>query len=166
MPWGFLLTVKVSVTLVSRVVGRDSPSHMAPHLPSLLPLLLLLPPSAHPSLLQWVQGIRHLPAPIATPPRVLLPSSSSTSCRPCHGRLLFSPPSAPCCPHPSCTCGLARTRIVGGSGVAVRGKYPWIAAINFRGNQGRRPGGCAATLIAANWALTAAHCIGLQYRWL
>ena len=46
----------------------------------------------------------------------------------------------------------------------MRGKYPWIAAINFRGNQGRRPGGCAATLIAANWAVTAAHCIGLQYR--
>ena len=55
---------------------------------------------------------------------------------------------------------------------AQRGKYPWIAAINFRGNTGdpsqkkfsksilgKRPGGCAATLIAANWAVTAAHCI-------
>ena len=44
-----------------------------------------------------------------------------------------------------------------------RGKYPWIAAVNFNGNTGSRPGGCAATLVAANWAVTAAHCIPRPY---
>ena len=39
-----------------------------------------------------------------------------------------------------------------------RGKYPWIAVVdawNFPGL-----GGCAATLIASRWAITAAHCAG------
>ena len=39
------------------------------------------------------------------------------------------------------------------------GKYPWIGVINFGDNTGGRPGGCAATLIAAEWAVTAAHCV-------
>ena len=32
-------------------------------------------------------------------------------------------------------------------------------SMNFWSTDGSRPGGCAATLIAANWAITAAHCI-------
>jgi len=32
-------------------------------------------------------------------------------------------------------------------------------AMNLGSNDGSRPGRCAATLVAANWAITAAHCI-------
>ena len=32
-------------------------------------------------------------------------------------------------------------------------------SMNFWSTDGSRPGGCAATLIAANWAITAAHCV-------
>lgn len=32
-------------------------------------------------------------------------------------------------------------------------------SINFGSTDGSSPGGCAATLVAANWAITAAHCI-------
>ena len=39
------------------------------------------------------------------------------------------------------------------------GKYPWIMSVNFGSTDGSKPGGCAATLIATNWAITAAHCI-------
>ena len=39
------------------------------------------------------------------------------------------------------------------------GKYPWIMSVNFESTDGSKPGGCAATLIATNWAITAAHCI-------
>ena len=31
--------------------------------------------------------------------------------------------------------------------------------MNFGSTDGSNPGGCAATLVAANWAITAAHCI-------
>ena len=31
--------------------------------------------------------------------------------------------------------------------------------MNFGSTDGSSPGGCAATLVAANWAITAAHCI-------
>ena len=31
--------------------------------------------------------------------------------------------------------------------------------MNFGSTDGSSPGGCAATLIATNWAITAAHCI-------
>ena len=31
--------------------------------------------------------------------------------------------------------------------------------MNVGSTDGSSPGGCAATLIAANWAITAAHCI-------
>ena len=36
------------------------------------------------------------------------------------------------------------------------GKYPWIAALQF---SGQAPGGCAGTLVAAEWVVTAAHCL-------
>ena len=36
------------------------------------------------------------------------------------------------------------------------GKYPWIAAFKF---SGQNPGGCAGTLVAAKWVVTAAHCL-------
>ena len=36
------------------------------------------------------------------------------------------------------------------------GKYPWIAAYL---NSGQNPGGCAGTLVAAEWVVTAAHCL-------
>ena len=32
-------------------------------------------------------------------------------------------------------------------------------SVNFGSTDGSSPGGCAATLVAANWAITAAHCI-------
>ena len=31
--------------------------------------------------------------------------------------------------------------------------------MNFGSTDGSSPGGCAATLVATNWAITAAHCI-------
>merc|ERR1712212_1346921 len=59
----------------------------------------------------------------------------------------------------TCTCGLeGTTRIVGGA-ESTAGKYPWIISVNFGATDGSNPGGCGATLVAANWAITAAHCI-------
>merc|ERR1719158_2011562 len=69
----------------------------------------------------------------------------------------------PCCPTPTttpdnCKCGVeGASRIVGGT-VSTAGKYPWIGAVNFNNNP-VQPGGCAATLIAAEWAITTAHCM-------
>jgi len=58
----------------------------------------------------------------------------------------------------SCKCGIKKTsRIVGGSETEVN-EYPWIAAFDFNGQDGTSPGGCAATLISTNWAVTASHC--------
>jgi len=58
----------------------------------------------------------------------------------------------------SCKCGIKKTtRIVGGSETDVN-EYPWIAAFDFNGVDGTSPGGCAATLVANNWAVTASHC--------
>merc|ERR1711899_663209 len=82
-------------------------------------------------------------------------------------------PTGPCCPEETtttttttmtgapqtCTCGLeGTTRIVGGE-ESTAGKYPWIMAVNFGSTDGSSPGGCAATLVASNWAITAAHCV-------
>jgi len=74
-----------------------------------------------------------------------------------------APPNPlPCCPTTTtdnCKCGVeGASRIVGGT-VSMAGKYPWIGAVNFNNNEGTNPGGCAATLIAAEWAITAAHCM-------
>lgn len=41
----------------------------------------------------------------------------------------------------------------------MAGKYPWIMALSFGSSDGSNPGGCAATLVASKWAITAAHCI-------
>merc|ERR1712168_769994 len=58
---------------------------------------------------------------------------------------------------PTCKCGQeGTTRIVGGE-ESMAGKYPWIMAMNFGSTDGSDPGRCAATLIASNWAITAAH---------
>jgi len=58
----------------------------------------------------------------------------------------------------TCKCGIKKTRrIVGGTETEVN-EYPWIASFDFRGTNGMRPGGCGATLIANNWAVTASHC--------
>merc|ERR1719209_1736317 len=88
-------------------------------------------------------------------------------------------PTGPCCPDETsttttttttitttttttastCTCGLeGTTRIVGGA-ESTAGKYPWIISVNFGSTDGSNPGGCGATPVAANWAITAAHCI-------
>lgn len=37
-------------------------------------------------------------------------------------------------------------------------EYPWIAVYNFGSTDGVGPGGCSSTLVANNWAVTAAHC--------
>merc|ERR1712004_522349 len=58
----------------------------------------------------------------------------------------------------TCKCGMKKTtRIVGGSETEVN-EYPWIASFDFSGVNGQNPGGCAATLIANNWAVSASHC--------
>jgi len=58
----------------------------------------------------------------------------------------------------TCKCGIKKTtRIVGGTETEVN-EYPWIAAFDFSGTSGTSPGGCAATLISTNWAVTASHC--------
>jgi secreted trypsin-like serine protease len=58
----------------------------------------------------------------------------------------------------TCKCGVKKTtRIVGGTETEVN-EYPWIAAFDFSGTSGANPGGCAATLISTNWAVTASHC--------
>merc|ERR1719432_624550 len=58
----------------------------------------------------------------------------------------------------TCKCGIKKTtRIVGGTETEVN-EYPWIAAFDFSGTSGANPGGCAATLISTNWAVTASHC--------
>ena len=36
------------------------------------------------------------------------------------------------------------------------GKYPWIVAYQW---EGLEPGGCAGTLVASQWIVTAGHCI-------
>jgi secreted trypsin-like serine protease len=58
----------------------------------------------------------------------------------------------------TCKCGIKKTRrIIGGTETTVN-EYPWIAAFDFNGVTGTSPGGCAATLISTNWAVTASHC--------
>ena len=44
------------------------------------------------------------------------------------------------------------------------GKYPWIGVLNFGSNDGSNPKGCGSTLVAANWVVTAAHCVVGVYR--
>ena len=36
------------------------------------------------------------------------------------------------------------------------GKYPWTVAYQM---DGQAPGGCSGTLVAAEWIVTAAHCV-------
>merc|ERR1712116_31334 len=108
-----------------------------------------------------VRGAAHLSPPPARP----------GTCRDCSRSQLarfgidLTPtlPTNPCCTTtttaPTCKCGQeGTTRIVGGE-QSTAGKYPWIMSVNFGSTDGSSPGGCAATLIATNWAITAAHCI-------
>merc|ERR1719427_274779 len=57
-----------------------------------------------------------------------------------------------------CTCGVEGNRRIIGGTVVPKGKYPWIAVIKAKEIDGL--GGCAVTLIASRWAITAAHCAG------
>merc|ERR1712127_210591 len=111
---------------------------------------------------QWLSkvGITYVPPP----PR-------PGTCRDCstnrQARLGFdiTPTQAtnPCCPGitpapttTSCKCGEeGGSRIVGGQD-SSNGKYPWIVSLNFGSNTGTNPGGCAGTLVAAQWVVTAA----------
>ena len=63
----------------------------------------------------------------------------------------------PCCPGTSgcAKCGVEKTRRVIGGVETAAGVYPWIAALSYNGNLG----GCSATLVSSNWAVTAAHCV-------
>merc|ERR1712088_716432 len=64
----------------------------------------------------------------------------------------------------SCRCGLeGERRIVGGED-STSGKYPWIVTLNDGPSWGGEDHShaCGATLIAANWVVTAAHCIADQ----
>merc|ERR1711981_1325039 len=64
----------------------------------------------------------------------------------------------------SCRCGLeGERRIVGGQD-STSGKYPWIVTLNGGPSSGseEHQHACGATLVAANWVVTAAHCIADQ----
>jgi len=101
-------------------------------------------------------------------------SVRQSACRDCNnvesgvaGRFLFDLPSVetpstssvsplPCCDRNPGNCRCGQEKVTGNT---QAGKYPWIGVIDFISNYGANPGGCAATLIAAEWALTAANCI-------
>ena len=73
------------------------------------------------------------------------------------GTATTAPVTLPCCAGTnSCAkCGLEKTRRVIGGVETAAGVYPWIAALSY----GSSLGGCSATLVSSNWAITAAHCI-------
>merc|ERR1719150_1674729 len=118
------------------------------------------------TILGWLHSVGIKYVPPAAPP-------TCTDCSRKSSRLerLFwertascSRPPLPCCPGteptklPSaeCNCGIeGSTRIVGGTN-STYGKYPWIG---IHKRLGYRLGGCAGTLVAANWIVTAAHCV-------
>jgi len=65
----------------------------------------------------------------------------------------------------NCKCGTPRAtdRIIGGTVVEPKNKYPWIAQLIVKDQEThedpRFDSNCAATLINENWAVTAAHCV-------
>ena len=54
-----------------------------------------------------------------------------------------------------------RPRIIGGEPVPV-GVYPWIASIGVKGIAPRDGHFCGGAFIAANWVMTAAHCVSKE----
>lgn len=61
-----------------------------------------------------------------------------------------------------CDCGRKKqTRIVGGTETAIN-EYPGMAALISKAN---REVLCGATIIDANYALTAAHCVNIPNRY-
>merc|ERR1719384_664687 len=57
-----------------------------------------------------------------------------------------------------CKCGIERTkRIVGGSEVKPKNKYPWmVALVDTNTTDGQF---CGGTLVASKYIITAAHCM-------
>jgi len=115
-----------------------------------------------------IVGAKYVPPPTSEAEQAENESGTRQStCRDCSGKGRFlwglftstttiSP--LPCCPGTSgcAKCGVEKTRRVIGGVETVAGVYPWIAALSYNGAP---PGGCSATLISSNWAVTAAHCI-------
>merc|ERR1719507_215155 len=143
----------------------------------LFPVVLLFLTAGHtdasPTLVEFdnsglsVIGAKWVPPPSSEPEQEENENGTrQTNCRDCsrQGRFafdLFTTATTinplPCCPGTSgCPkCGLEKTRRVIGGVETAAGVYPWIAALSY----GSSLGGCSATLVSSNWAITAAHCI-------
>ncbi|XP_022088735.1 uncharacterized protein LOC110978224 [Acanthaster planci] len=63
-------------------------------------------------------------------------------------------------------CGLQAAsnsfRIIGGSD-AEPGQWPWLGSLRYHGNDGSKNHGCAVSLVAPQWVVTAAHCVDTPF---
>merc|ERR1712008_668164 len=58
-----------------------------------------------------------------------------------------------------CTCGAKKGNKIVGGAEASPGEWPWIVVFSFGAADGSQAGGCAGTLVADRWVVTAAHCV-------